>query len=154
MSATHPLRSASPAVVVTGIVIALLGLILAAGGVLLAALHGSWYYAFAGAGLMGSGVLLAMNRAAGVWLYGIVLFGTLVWTYSEVGLDFWGFVPRIVFLLLLGIIITALLPRLPGAPPGSRPSPPMRPMPATGPPTAEATRRRATHRCDRSRAET
>lgn len=116
MSSSHPLRSASPAVVVTGIVIALLGLVLLIGGVLLAALHGSWYYALAGAGLMSSGVLLAMNRIAGAWLYGIVLLGTIAWTLWEVGLDFWGFVPRIVFLLLLAIIVTALLPRLNGGP--------------------------------------
>lgn len=101
---------------VLSISIALLGLVLLVGGVWLIALGGSWYYALAGLALVGSGIMLFQRRVAGAWLYGVLLVGTIVWTISEVGLDFWGFVPRVALLMLLAIAVAFNLPRLRGAP--------------------------------------
>ena len=50
-------------------VFALLGLLLAAGGLWLITLGGSWYYLPAGIGSLILGVLLWRSRLAGIWLY-------------------------------------------------------------------------------------
>ncbi len=52
-----------------GVVLALIGLVLALGGAWLAVLGGSAYYVLAGLGLLVSGVLLVQRRALGAWIY-------------------------------------------------------------------------------------
>jgi quinate dehydrogenase (quinone) len=80
---------------ITGLILVVVGLPLAYGGGLLIGLGGSFYYLVAGIGLIASGLLLAMHRSRGVWLYGIIYLGTLVWAVTEVGDDFWPLVPRV-----------------------------------------------------------
>jgi quinoprotein glucose dehydrogenase len=60
-----------------------------------------------------SGVLLALRRAAGAWLYAAVFLFTLLWALWEVGLDGWALAPRLAgpFLLLL-LLVLPLLPAL------------------------------------------
>ncbi|WGF86713.1 glucose/quinate/shikimate family membrane-bound PQQ-dependent dehydrogenase [Marinivivus vitaminiproducens] len=89
--------------IVTGIVYALLGVILAAGGVWLVTLGGSWYYLLAGLGIVVTGALLIARRPAALWVYSAVLVGTLVWAVWEVGFDWWQLAPRGGLLVLLGI---------------------------------------------------
>jgi quinoprotein glucose dehydrogenase len=90
---------------ITGIVVALIGLVLAVLGVKLVTLGGSWYYVIAGLGLIASGVLIAIRRRVGLWLYGLVLFGTVIWAYAEVGLDGWKLMPRLFAPAILGFWI-------------------------------------------------
>ena len=52
-----------------GALIALIGIVLGAGGIWLIALGGSWYYLLAGVGLLVSGGLLVAQSVAGVWVY-------------------------------------------------------------------------------------
>src|SRR5262245_41125651 len=90
-------------VAITGWLLVLLGASLAAGGVWLAAIGGSWAYIVLGAGLVITGVLLSRRRAAALGVYAAVLVATLAWALWEVGLDRWALVPRGALLALLGL---------------------------------------------------
>jgi quinoprotein glucose dehydrogenase len=95
-----------------GAVIALIGLVLAIGGAWLAILGGSIYYLIAGIGLLVAGGLLIALRMAGVWVYGLVFLGTLVWALWESGVNSWALVPRLVgpaVLMALAILAAVAL---------------------------------------------
>ena len=77
---------------------------LAAGGLWLITLGGSWYYLLAGAGMLASGVLLFLQRLSGVWLYWLVFIGTLIWALWEVGLDPWALLPRVLALAVIALL--------------------------------------------------
>ena len=98
------------AAVPLGIVIALIGLVLAGGGAWLALLGGSLYYLIAGIALIVSGVLLVLRRAAGAWLYVGIFVATLLWAFWEVGLDAWGLVPRLIGPFVLLLLVVLVLP--------------------------------------------
>ena len=87
-----------------GVLLALVGLILLAGGIRLVTLGGSWYYLLAGAATLVSGVLLTRAKAEGGLLYLVVVIGTAIWSLAEVGTAFWGLVPRLAPVLVLGIV--------------------------------------------------
>ncbi len=55
--------------VVLGVIVVALGLVVAAGGAWLTLLGGSWYYSFAGIGLIACGGLTMARREAGAWTY-------------------------------------------------------------------------------------
>jgi quinoprotein glucose dehydrogenase len=106
-------RSAADwAILVLGAVMILLGAVLAAGGIWLIALGGSFYYLPAGIGLVLSGYLLAQRRAEGAWLYFVVFLVTLIWAWWEVGTNGWALVPRTVGPALLLICVIATVPKL------------------------------------------
>ncbi|MFG5777513.1 membrane-bound PQQ-dependent dehydrogenase, glucose/quinate/shikimate family [Comamonas sp. J-3] len=92
-----------------GVVLALVGLALAIGGVRLATLGGSWYYLIAGVVTLASGVLLLRAKALGGALYLLVVIGTALWALAEVGTSFWGLVPRLAPVLVLGLIAALAL---------------------------------------------
>jgi len=98
--------------VTLGIVLALIGVALAAGGVRLATLGGSWYYLITGVLLVASGVQFARQRLSGFWLYAAVFVSTVLWSLWEVGTAFWPLVPRLAPVLTLGLFALLLLPRL------------------------------------------
>jgi quinoprotein glucose dehydrogenase len=106
----------------SALVFFLVGLVLAAGGVWLVSLGGSPYYLIAGAGLVATGVLLYRRSIAALWLYGVVLIGTVVWAIAEVGFDGWSLEPRLVAPLVLGLwlllpwVRKSLITRDPAAP--------------------------------------
>ena len=64
-----------------------LGLILAAGGAYLLVLGGSPYYLIAGIALIATAFLILKRNAAALWVYGLLLLGSLAWAIFEVGLD-------------------------------------------------------------------
>src|SRR4051794_12486182 len=77
------------AVVVLGIVICVVGVILALGGLWLYAIGGSFYYLATGIGLLISGILIIRARAMGAWLYAVIYLATIVWAFWEAGLNGW-----------------------------------------------------------------
>ncbi|MGE6660449.1 glucose dehydrogenase [Pseudomonas sp. NPDC077408] len=93
-------------------IVALFGLALAAGGVWLISLGGSWYYLIAGAGMLIAGVLLFLQRLSGVWLYWAVFLGTVVWAIWEVGFDLWALLPRLMALAVIALLTLAFIPVL------------------------------------------
>lgn len=92
------------------IVLVLIGLVLFAGGVMLAKLGGSWYYLIAGALLVVSGVLTYRRRFAGIWLFALGFVGTLIWAYWEVGAQFWPLVPRLAPWIALALVAALIAP--------------------------------------------
>ena len=89
--------------VVTGWILLLLGASLAAGGVWLVALNGSWAYVGMGIGLLLTGALLIRRRRSALAAYAALLIATLVWALWEVGLDRWALIPRGAFISLVGL---------------------------------------------------
>lgn len=93
-----------------GLALIMIGLLLAGGGIWSLLVGGPLYYLLAGIGFLLSGVLLCLRNPAGLALYGLVLLGTLFWAIGVSGFDFWGLVPRLDVVLVLGILL--LLPPL------------------------------------------
>ncbi|WP_292039323.1 MULTISPECIES: membrane-bound PQQ-dependent dehydrogenase, glucose/quinate/shikimate family [unclassified Brevundimonas] len=93
---------------ILGVVIGVIGLILAIGGVQLTILGGSPYYLVTGVLMMISGLLLVLLRLSGALLYAAIVVGTIVWAIWEVGLDGWALVPRVVapLVLLVPVILS------------------------------------------------
>lgn len=69
------------------------------------AVGGSWYYVLAGIAVLVAGVLLALGKRAGLWLFGATLAATIVWALWEVGLDGWGLIPRLAWISVLGLVL-------------------------------------------------
>ncbi|WP_126971608.1 membrane-bound PQQ-dependent dehydrogenase, glucose/quinate/shikimate family [Xanthomonas sp. BRIP62411] len=113
MTTLHrPSRRGHWALATLGGVIGVLGTVLLAGGVWLAALGGSWYYAPAGAALLIAGVLLFRGRNAGAWWFAAVVAASLLWTWWESGSDYWRWVPRLGLIVGLAFVLALLLPKL------------------------------------------
>ncbi|WP_235855871.1 glucose dehydrogenase [Mesobaculum littorinae] len=93
-------------------VLTLIGLVLLAGGIWLITLGGSWYYAIAGIGLLLTAWPLFRHLTQGVLVYLVVWLGTLIWTYWEVGTDWWAWVPRMVAPTVILVILLLCLPML------------------------------------------
>src|SRR3546814_7936873 len=64
---------------ITGLIVAAIGVILLVGGIWLTALGGSAYYLIAGGAMLAAGLLLMRGRILGGWIYVVILFCTLVW---------------------------------------------------------------------------
>src|SRR5690606_15212408 len=111
----YPRRSGWPTALF-GIILVLISLYLLFGGIRLGLLGGSWYYLIAGVAMLLSGFLYIKRKLAGAWLFAALSIGTIIWALFEVGLDFWGLVPRLAPFAVLGIFAAALVPRLRNAP--------------------------------------
>ncbi|CAN5412946.1 membrane-bound PQQ-dependent dehydrogenase, glucose/quinate/shikimate family [soil metagenome] len=98
--------------VILGIVIALIGVVLGAGGAWLVVLGGSPYYLLAGIGMLISGVLLIRQRMLGGWIYAAMFVATLLWAFWEVGANAWALVPRVFAPLLILIAVILVMPTL------------------------------------------
>nr|WP_246337286.1 glucose/quinate/shikimate family membrane-bound PQQ-dependent dehydrogenase [Azospirillum oleiclasticum] len=100
----------------------LIGLALGIGGVWLVALGGSWYYAAAAVGFLATGALLAARRSASLWVYALLVAGTLVWAFAEVGVDWWQLAPRGDVIVVLGLwLLTPWITRRLDRPAADRP---------------------------------
>jgi quinoprotein glucose dehydrogenase len=86
-------------------ILCIIGLILVVGGLRLAQVGGSVYYLIAGLMVLVSGVFVWRLDRKGVWLYGLMLAGTLIWSIWEVGFTFdgWALAPRLIGPLVLGL---------------------------------------------------
>lgn len=95
-----------------GILFILIGAILGAGGLWLMKLGGTDYYAFTGIVLIISGVQLLRHKFAGVYIYGVVLLVTVIWTAIESGSDYWRWVPRLGLFIVLAFLLALVLPHI------------------------------------------
>ncbi|WP_411035143.1 glucose/quinate/shikimate family membrane-bound PQQ-dependent dehydrogenase [Shinella sp. BYT-45] len=87
----------------TAAVIAIIGLVLTGGGGWLLSLGGSPYYLVTGIAFLATAVLLLRRSAAALWLYALVILGSLGWAVWEVGFDWWQLGPRGGVIVLLGL---------------------------------------------------
>jgi quinoprotein glucose dehydrogenase len=116
--ATDPIQSSagrrkrSWAATIVGGLVALIGAVLAVGGIWLAALGGSVYYAITGIAMIVSGWLLIRQRLAGAWLYAAIVALTILWAFWEVGGNGWALVPRVIAPLVLLIAVLLVAPLL------------------------------------------
>nr|WP_236775296.1 membrane-bound PQQ-dependent dehydrogenase, glucose/quinate/shikimate family [Agrobacterium tumefaciens] len=102
-----------------GVVVALLGVGLAAGGVKLLTLGGSWFYLLAGLAMIAIGYFAVRRQSAALWTALGLLVVSIVWALAEVGIDFWQLVPRTVTFLVIALgaaLISPFLTRKSGAP--------------------------------------
>lgn len=92
--------------------LALFGIPILVGGVWLISLGGSWYYLFAGLGLLVTAWFLLRRSMFAVWVYLLVFAGTLVWALWEAGLSGWPQVPRLVAPTVVLILVLLAIPAL------------------------------------------
>lgn len=90
-----------------GVIVALAGLAMAAGGGWLLSLGGSAYYLIAGLVLIAAGIGLFRRRRAGLALYALFLVATAVWAVWEVGLEPWPLLPRLAGPLVVLVLVLA-----------------------------------------------
>ena len=108
-----PSRS-RPILLASGLVYAVIGIVLTGGGLWLGILGGSLYYIIAGLGILGTGALLVAGRPSALWVFAAVLIGTLIWAVGEIGFDWWPLAARgdIVFPLALWLLTPWVTPNL------------------------------------------
>jgi quinoprotein glucose dehydrogenase len=87
----------------TVFIAAVFGVALLLGGGWLLTLGGSAYYLIAGVVLLVFAGLLGRRSPASLWLYGLLMLATVAWGLWETGTDFWGLVPRLDILGVLGL---------------------------------------------------
>lgn len=95
-----------------GVILAIVGLILGAGGLQLVTLGGSWYYLIAGLALIVSGVLMLRRKPAGFALFAVAAVLTVIWALWETGGAFWGLVPRLAPWLVMTLVAALLYPMI------------------------------------------
>lgn len=104
-------------VIVTAVILALLGLALAGGGLWLVMLGGSPFYLVAGATLCLTAFLIWKRMAWALLVYAALVLFALAWALWEVGFDWWQLAPRGGLIILIGLWLLApwisrrLLPR-------------------------------------------
>ncbi|MFD1746793.1 glucose/quinate/shikimate family membrane-bound PQQ-dependent dehydrogenase [Rhizobium helianthi] len=89
-------------VTITAILFALIGIALAAGGAQLLMLGDSAYYLVTGLAFLVTAVLLFLRRSEALWLYALIVLGSLGWAIWEVGFDWWQLGPRGGVIIVLG----------------------------------------------------
>lgn len=87
----------------TAALIAIIGLVLTGGGGWLLSLGGSPYYLITGLAFLVTAVLLLRRSGAALWLYALVILGSLGWAIWEVGFDWWQLGPRGGVIVLIGL---------------------------------------------------
>ena len=100
--------------IVLAVVMVLFGLPILLGGLWLITLGGSWYYAFAGLGLLASAWFLFRHEMTAVWIYLATYIGTVIWALWEAGLDGWAQVPRLVAPTVILVLVLLTIPALRG----------------------------------------
>jgi quinoprotein glucose dehydrogenase len=90
---------------IVGLLLGILGLVVAVAGGWLLALGGSPYYLAAGALMLISGILLASLNAAAFGVYALLLGATLAWALWESGLDWWPLAARLDLLYVIGLLL-------------------------------------------------
>ena len=100
------------AAAILAIVMAIIGLVLTAGGVWLAVLGGSIYYLIAGVAMLASAWFLIRGRLLGGWIYVGLFILSAVWGFAESRGNAWAMVPWLVAPLVLLIAVLLVMPTL------------------------------------------
>ena len=100
------------AAAILAIVMAIIGLVLTAGGVWLAVLGGSIYYMIAGVAMLASAWFLMRGRLLGGWIYVGLFILSAVWGFAESRGNAWAMVPWLVAPLVLLIAVLLVMPTL------------------------------------------
>ncbi len=87
------------------VILALVGFILAAGGIWLVVLGGSLYYLLAGLLMIATAVALRRRSPATFVLYSVLVLGSLGWAIREVGFDWWQLMPRGGLIVIFGLLL-------------------------------------------------
>jgi len=87
----------------TAVLFAIIGLVLTGGGGWLLSLGGSPYYLITGLAFLVTAYLLLRRSSAALWLYAVIVLGSLGWAIWEVGFDWWQLGPRGGIIVLLGL---------------------------------------------------
>lgn len=87
----------------TATLVALIGLVLTGGGGWLLSLGGSPYYLVTGLAFIVTAILLFRRSSAALWLYALIVLGSLGWAVWEVGFDWWQLGPRGGVIVLIGL---------------------------------------------------
>ncbi len=88
---------------VLGVIVGLIGTVLAALGALLVVEGGTPYYLLAGLVLLVIGILVFRGYPRGATAYGVFLLVTLLWSIYEVQFDAWALMPRLAMFSVLGL---------------------------------------------------
>lgn len=94
--------------ILLSLLFAVIGAVLAVDGVRLAMLGGSPYFIVFGVVMVVTAILILNRSIAARWLYALLLIGLAVWSWSEVGYDWWPLASRMGMFLILGLLL--LLP--------------------------------------------
>jgi len=97
--------------ILTFLLLLITGLGMAAPGLYLASLGGSFYYLIAGILVLVCAFLVRGRRPFGIVLFWLVFLGTALWSLWEVGLNGWALMPRLVFLGVAGLWLLFLSPQ-------------------------------------------
>jgi len=89
--------------ILTMVMLSLAGAWFVIGGVWLAALGGTWYYALTGAALGATAWLYWKRSCEALWLYAAILLATVAWSIAEVGFLGWELEPRLVAPVIVGL---------------------------------------------------
>lgn len=89
-----------------------IGLFLAIGGIILITRGGSWYFLVAGVVIIASAIQVARGRSTGAWLFLATFVGTVLWALTDVGLDYWGLISRLLAMTFLAAVVVFTLPLL------------------------------------------
>jgi quinate dehydrogenase (quinone) len=89
-----------------------IGLFLAIGGIILITRDGSWYFLVAGVVIIASAIQVARGRSTGAWLFLATFVGTVLWALTDVGLDYWGLISRLLAMTFLAAVVVFTLPLL------------------------------------------
>ncbi|MGE0241645.1 MAG: PQQ-binding-like beta-propeller repeat protein, partial [Parvibaculaceae bacterium] len=92
-------------ILLLSIVLVVIGLLLAGGGLWLILLGGSWYYLLAGLGFLVAGVAFHRRHAAALFVFAVVTIGSLAWAILEAGLDWWSLAPRGGLIVAIGVLM-------------------------------------------------
>ncbi|MCP8884454.1 membrane-bound PQQ-dependent dehydrogenase, glucose/quinate/shikimate family [Devosia sp. XJ19-1] len=98
-----------------GLVLLVFGLPIAAGGLWLMTLGGSWYYLPAGIGLVLTAWFLFRRELVAVWIYLLTYVFTLIWALWEAGFNGWAQVPRLLAPTIVLLLVLSTLPVLRGS---------------------------------------
>ena len=91
--------------VLFGLVLLAIGLFFAIGGGQLVSLGGSWYFLIAGIVVVLSAIQFFRRKSSAVALLLLFFIGTVIWAVSEVGIDFWPLVSRL--MVPAGVMLVA-----------------------------------------------
>ena len=102
---TRPLEKLGWGSVFLGIMLGLVGLLLAGGGAYLLILGGSPYYLAAGIACLLAAYFYVRGQRAGLWIFLLLFLVTVIWAWFEVGTDFWLLMPRIAGPLVIAVVL-------------------------------------------------